>query len=461
MRSSTPKVLHPLAGRPLVQHVLAATDPLDPARTLVVVGHGRDKVSASLAPQHTAVVQEHQNGTGHAVRIALAALGEGALTADDVVLVVPGDAPLLRMETLGDLIDLHIRTRAAATLLTAELDDPTGYGRIVRTAAGDLARIVEERDSDDATRAIREVGTSVYAFAAGPLLAALDRITTDNAQGEEYLTDVIEILVGDGRPVAAHRAEDAGETAGVNDRVQLAAAGRVINDRLLTAAMRGGVTVVDPQNTWLDVDVRLEPDVTLLPGCQLRGNTSISTGAVIGPRSTLTDTTVEADATVADSTCIGAHIGPGATVGPYTYLRPGTVLGPGTKAGAYVEIKASQIGEGTKVPHLSYVGDATIGERSNVGAATVFVNFDGVNKHRSTVGDDVRIGSDTMVVAPVSIGDRAYTAAGSVITEDVPAGALGVGRARQRNVEGWVARKRGEADKADSADGTEKQEGSP
>jgi bifunctional UDP-N-acetylglucosamine pyrophosphorylase/glucosamine-1-phosphate N-acetyltransferase len=295
----------------------------------------------------------------------------------------------------------------------------------------------------------------VYAFTAGPLLAALDRITTDNAQGEEYLTDVIEILVGDGRPVAAHRAEDAGETAGVNDRVQLAAAGRTINDRLLTAAMLAGVTIVDPQSTWLDVDVRFEPDVTLLPGCQLRGSTSISTGAVVGPRSTLTDTTVQADAKVADSTCIGAHIGPGATVGPYTYLRPGTVLGPGTKAGAYVEIKASQIGEGTKVPHLSYVGDATIGERSNVGAATVFVNFDGVEKHRSTVGDDVRIGSDTMVVAPVSIGDRAYTAAGSVITEDVPAGALGVGRARQRNVEGWVARKRGEANS------TEKQEGSP
>jgi bifunctional UDP-N-acetylglucosamine pyrophosphorylase/glucosamine-1-phosphate N-acetyltransferase len=447
--------MHPLAGRSLLQHVLAATDPLEPARTLVVVGHGREQVSASLAKQHTAVVQEEQNGTGHAVRIALSALGEGALTHDDIVIVVPGDAPLLRPETLGELVDLHTRTRAAATLLTAELDDPTGYGRIVRTAAGDVARIVEERDADDATRAIREVGTSVYAFAAGPLLAALDRITTDNAQGEEYLTDVIAILVGDGRPVAAHQAVDAGETAGVNDRVQLAAAGRAINDRLLTAAMRAGVTVVDPQSTWLDVDVRLEPDVTLLPGCLLRGSTAVATGTVIGPRTTLTDTTVEANATVADSTCIGAQIGPGATVGPYTYLRPGTVLGPSTKAGAYVEIKGSQIGEGTKVPHLSYVGDATIGRHSNVGAATVFVNFDGVNKHRSTVGDDVRIGSDTMVVAPVSIGDRAYTAAGSVITEDVPPDALGVGRARQRNVEGWVARKRGEADS------TEKQEGSP
>jgi bifunctional UDP-N-acetylglucosamine pyrophosphorylase/glucosamine-1-phosphate N-acetyltransferase len=438
-----------------LQHVLAATDPLEPTRTLVVVGHGRDQVSASLATRHTPVVQEQQNGTGHAVRIALAALGEGALAPDDVVVIVPGDAPLLRPETLSDMVALHLRTRAAATLLTAELDDPTGYGRIVRTAAGDVARIVEERDADDATRAIREVGTSVYAFAAGPLQAALDRITTDNAQGEEYLTDVIGILVADGRPVAAHPAAEAGETAGVNDRVQLAAAGRAINDRLLTAAMRGGVTVIDPQSTWLDVDVHLEPDVTLLPGCQLRGSTSVSSGAVIGPRSTLTDTTVEAGATVADSTCIGAHIGPRATVGPYTYLRPGTVLGPATKAGAYVEIKASQIGEGTKVPHLSYVGDATIGERSNVGAATVFVNFDGVAKHRSTVGDDVRIGSDTMVVAPVSIGDRAYTAAGSVITEDVPEGALGVGRARQRNVEGWVARKRGEADS------TDKQEGSP
>jgi bifunctional UDP-N-acetylglucosamine pyrophosphorylase / glucosamine-1-phosphate N-acetyltransferase len=461
MRSTTPKVLHSLAGRTLLQHVLAATDPLEPARTLVVVGHGREQVSASLAPQHSAVVQEQQHGTGHAVRIALAALGEGALAAEDVVLVVPGDAPLLRPETLGELVELHTRTRAAATVLTAEIDDATGYGRIVRTSAGDVARIVEERDADDATRAIGEINTSVYAFAAGSLLAALERITTDNAQGEEYLTDVIEILVGDGRPVAAHRTADAGEAAGVNDRVQLAAAGRTINDRLLTSAMRAGATIVDPLSTWLDADVRLAADVTLLPGCQLRGRTTVASDAVIGPRTTLTDTTVEAGATVADSTCTGAHIGPGATVGPYTYLRPGTVLGPGTKAGAYVEIKASRIGEGTKVPHLSYVGDATIGERSNIGAATVFVNFDGVNKHRSTVGDDVRIGSDTMVVAPVSIGDRAYTAAGSVITEDVPPGALGVGRARQRNVEGWVARKRGEADGASDAGNTEKQEGSP
>jgi bifunctional UDP-N-acetylglucosamine pyrophosphorylase/glucosamine-1-phosphate N-acetyltransferase len=310
---------------------------------------------------------------------------------------------------------------------------------------------VEHKDADEPTRAIHEVATSVYAFDAAALTSSLKQLTTDNAQGEEYLTDVVGLHSAAGLPVAAHLAADAGETMGVNDRVQLSQAARLLRDRLVEQHQRAGVTVVDPLTTWVDVDVRIEPDVVVHPGTQLHGRTSIASGAQVGPDSTLTDTEVGADATVVRAQCDSAVIGPQASVGPYTYLRPGTRLGRGAKAGGFVEIKASEVGDGSKVPHLSYVGDATIGERSNIGAATVFVNYDGQAKHRTTVGNDVRIGSDTMLVAPVEIGDGAYTAAGSVITDDVPEGALGVGRARQRNIEGWVARRRSDNATDDNA----------
>jgi bifunctional UDP-N-acetylglucosamine pyrophosphorylase/glucosamine-1-phosphate N-acetyltransferase len=307
---------------------------------------------------------------------------------------------------------------------------------------GSVAAVVEHKDADAAIRAIREVATSVYAFDAEQLRTALQQLTTDNAQGEQYLTDVVALHRKAGLTVAAHIAGSAGETMGVNDRVQLAEAGRLLRDRVVAQHQRAGVTVVDPATTWMDVDVQVEQDVTVHPGCQLHGNTAVRAGAVIGPDTTLIDTEVGEQASVVKSHCVGAVIGTGADVGPYTYLRPGTRLGDRSKAGAFVEIKASQVGARSKVPHLSYVGDAVIGERSNIGAATVVVNYDGRDKHRTTVGDDVRVGSDTMLVAPVTIGDGAYTAAGSVITDDVPPGALGVGRARQRNIEGWVARKR-------------------
>ncbi|MGZ4617367.1 MAG: bifunctional UDP-N-acetylglucosamine diphosphorylase/glucosamine-1-phosphate N-acetyltransferase GlmU [Frankiaceae bacterium] len=441
MKSQTPKVLHRIGGRSLLGHVLAAVAPLHPRRTLVVIGHGRETVAASLPPGVDPVVQEEQNGTGHAVRVALE--HAGAIAPDEVVVVVPGDAPLLTTATLDELVQRHLHDRAAVTLLSAEFADPTGYGRVFRDPAGAVRAVIEERDADAAVKAVREVAVSVYAFTAGPLSTALARLTTDNAQGEEYLTDVVALLVAEGAVVNAHRTGDATETWGVNDRAQLAAAGRRLNDLILADAMRRGVTVTDPLTTWVDVDVELEPDATLLPGTHLRGHTRVARGAMIGPGSVLTDTIVGAGATVENSTCRGAEIGPAAEVGPYTHLRPGARLLAGAKAGAYVEIKASVLGEGAKVPHLSYVGDATIGKRTNIGAATVFCNYDGERKHPTTVGDDVRIGSDTMLVAPVQIGDGAYTGAGSVITEDVPAGALGLGRGRQRNVEGWVQRKRG------------------
>jgi bifunctional UDP-N-acetylglucosamine pyrophosphorylase/glucosamine-1-phosphate N-acetyltransferase len=440
--ATTPKVLHGLCGRSMLGHVVAASRALDPAELVVVVGHAREQVTAHLAELDAAavaVVQEQQNGTGHAARVALAQLGELSGT----VLVVPGDAPLLTAATLRALMQAHEQAGAATTLLTAYLDDPTGYGRVVRDDAGAVTAVVEHKDADATVRQIREVATSVYAFDAAALGDALRRLTTDNAQGEEYLTDVVGLHRAAGLVVAAHVAPVAAETLGVNDRVQLADARRVLRDRLLRHWMLEGVTVTDPQTVWLGVDVVLEPDTTIHQNTQLHGRTVVRRGAVVGPDTTLTSTEVGEDARVVKAHCEGAQIGPGANVGPYTYLRPGTRLGRGSKAGAYVEIKASEVGDGSKVPHLSYVGDATIGQRSNIGAATVVVNYDGRDKHRTRIGDDVRIGSDTMLVAPVSVGDGAYTAAGSVITDDVPVGALGVGRARQRNIDGWVARKRG------------------
>jgi bifunctional UDP-N-acetylglucosamine pyrophosphorylase/glucosamine-1-phosphate N-acetyltransferase len=450
MRSATPKVLHGFAGRSLVGHALAAAAPLGADGTVVVVGAGRDAVTAHLAtvaPAVKPVVQAEQRGTGHAVRVALEAVpGDGG-----AVVVLPGDAPLLRPETLRALFDQHVAGGAVATLLTSVLPDPTGYGRVVRTPAGAVTRIVEHRDASPAEREIGEVGTSVYVFATGPLRSALARVSTDNAQGEEYLTDVIGLFVADGLPVHAVVAP-ADETAGVNDRVQLAAAHRVYNARLLEDWMRAGVTVVDPATTWVDAGVTLEPDVTLHPQVQLLGGTTVATGASVGPDATLRDTVVGPGARVVRAQCEGAEIGADVSVGPFAYLRPGTRLGRGAKIGTYVEVKGSDIGVGTKVPHLSYVGDATIGEHTNIGAATVFVNYDGVEKHRTTIGSHARTGADNLFVAPVEVGDGAYTAAGSVVTEDVPPGALGVARARQRNIEGWVARRRAGTPAAEAAE---------
>jgi bifunctional UDP-N-acetylglucosamine pyrophosphorylase/glucosamine-1-phosphate N-acetyltransferase len=440
MRSATPKVLHAIAGRSLVGHVLAACAPLEADSTLVVVGAGREAVTAhlgSVAAGAAPVVQADQRGTGHATRVAL----EAAPAVEGTVLVLPGDTPLLRTGTLRRLVEEHQTSGAVATLLTAVLPDPTGYGRVVRGPRGQVLRVVEHRDASDDERAIAEVNTSVYAFESGPLRDALSRLSTANVQGEEYLTDVVGLAVAAGSPVGAVVAP-AEETAGVNDRLQLAAAHRVLNDRLLADWMRAGVTVLDPATTWVDAGVELAPDVTLHPGTQLHGTTRVETGAQIGPDCTLTDTVVRAGARVVRAHCDGAEVGRGATVGPFAYLRPGAKLGPAAKVGTYVEVKGSEIGPGAKVPHLSYVGDATIGAGTNLGAATIVANYDGVAKHRTVVGEQVRTGSDTVLVAPVTIGDGAYTAAGSVITEDLPPGALGLGRARQVTRTGWVERRR-------------------
>ncbi|MEU9982006.1 bifunctional UDP-N-acetylglucosamine diphosphorylase/glucosamine-1-phosphate N-acetyltransferase GlmU [Streptomyces sp. NPDC050856] len=444
MKSKTPKVLHEICGRSLVGHVVSAARELDPAHLCVVVGHAREQVTAHLDEHYAGTrtaVQHEQNGTGHAVRMALEELGAQAL--DGTVVVVCGDTPLLSGGTLDALAATHAADGNAVTVLTAEVPDSTGYGRIVRDAGtGAVTAIVEHKDATEEQRAVREINSGVFAFDGRLLADALGKVRTDNSQGEEYLTDVLGILREAGHRVGASVAADHREILGINNRVQLAEARALLNRRLLERAMTAGVTVVDPASVLVDVTVTFERDAVVLPGTQLLGATHIAEDAVVGPNTRLKDTSVGRGARVDNTVADGAEVGEEASVGPYAYLRPGTRLGVKAKAGTYVEMKNATIGEGTKVPHLSYVGDATIGEYTNIGAASVFVNYDGEAKHHTTIGSHCKTGSDNMFVAPVTVGDGAYTAAGSVITKDVPPGSLAVARGQQRNIEGWVARKR-------------------
>ena len=447
MKSTKPKVLHEVMGLTLLDHVLQAAAQLNSEKTLVIIGHGRDQVQEHLTKTHSGVVtavQDEQNGTGHAVKIALDALGD--LTGP--VLVLAGDTPLL---TTADMqLTLDALAGKSAAVLTAHLADATGYGRIVRNAKNDFEKIVEHRDASDQELQIAEVNSGVYAFDAKSLRESLAKLTTNNSQGEQYLTDVLGILRSAGNEVSAVTTSEE-NILGVNDRRQLADAGAILQNRINTEWMLAGVTMVDPNSVWIDRTAVLESDVTLLPNVSITGASVIRGGATIGPDCSLHDTVADHCATVIRTTSNGAVIGEGANVGPYTYLRPGTVLGAGAKAGGFVEMKNANLGVNAKVPHLSYVGDATIGEGTNIGAATVFVNYDGQEKHHTQVGSHVRIGSDTMLVAPLVIGDGAYTAAGSVITEDVPAGSMAVGRARQRNIVDWVLRRRPGSDSAKAA----------
>ncbi|MEU9607647.1 bifunctional UDP-N-acetylglucosamine diphosphorylase/glucosamine-1-phosphate N-acetyltransferase GlmU [Streptomyces sp. NPDC048057] len=443
MKSKTPKVLHEICGRSLVGHVVSAARELDPEHLVVVVGHAADQVGAHLTDRYAGTrtaFQAEQNGTGHAVRIALEELGQ---SVSGTVVVVCGDTPLLSGATLTALAATHAADGNAVTVLTAEVPDATGYGRIVRDAAtGAVTAIVEHKDATAEQRAVREINSGVFAFDGQLLADALGKVRTNNSQGEEYLTDVLGILREAGHRVGASVAGDHREILGINNRVQLAEARRLLNQRLLEQAMLAGVTVVDPTSVLVDVTVSFEPDAVVHPGTQLLGATHLGEGAEVGPNTRLKDTAVGAGARVDNTVADRAEIGAEASVGPYAYLRPGTRLGTKSKAGTYVEMKNAAIGEGTKVPHLSYVGDATIGDYSNIGAASVFVNYDGEAKHHTTIGSHCKTGSDNMFVAPVTVGDGAYTAAGSVITKDVPAGSLAVARGQQRNIEGWVARKR-------------------
>ena len=439
-KSGTAKVLHSVCGWTLLRWVLEALRPLALERVVVVVGFQAEAVQAETSaagmPGLMCVTQAEQRGTGDAVRTAL----QGG-TLDDVesVLVVPGDTPLVTAEALGELVDAHRQGGRAATLLTPVLDDPTGYGRVVRDTAGGVARIVEHRDASESERRIAEVNASMYVFDRARLETELARLKPDNDQGEEYLTDVVAPLVTAG--VGAIHAPSQ-VVAGVNDRLELARAGGVLRGRLLDRLMRDGVTVVDPATTYVCAQAHVAPDAVLLPGTHLEGATTVGAHAQIGPNTRLVDTTVADSARVTFSVAVGSWIGPGATVGPFASLRPGTRMEEGSKAGTFVEMKNAHVGEGSKVPHLSYIGDTTIGRDSNIGAATVTVNYDGVSKHRTVIGDGVSIGSDTMLIAPITVGDGAYTGAGSVITKDVPDGALAVERSELRIVPGYADRRR-------------------
>jgi len=441
MRSSLPKVLHRIGGRPLVGHVLDTARDLGPAHVMVVVRHERDRVAeaiAGVAPEVVVVDQDEIPGTGRAVEVALEALPD----FDGDVLVLSGDVPLLDAETLVALVRSHRAQSAAATLLSAIVDDPTGYGRVLRDARGAVERIVEQKDATDDEARVQEINAGVYVFRAASLRSQLARVGTDNAQGEKYLTDVIGLLRAESAAVAASVVSDVSVTLGVNDRVQLAEAARLLNARTVRRWQLAGVTVQDPETTWIDVTATLAPDVTLLPNTHILRATTVATGAVIGPDTSLEDCEVGEGAVVRRTDATLAVIGAGATVGPFAYLRPGTELAARGKIGTFVETKNSQIGEGSKVPHLSYIGDTTIGRGVNLGAGAITANYDDIAKHRTEIGDEVHSGSHNVFVAPVRIGDGAKTGAGAVIRKDVPPGALALSVAPQRNVEGWVENNR-------------------
>ncbi|HYO20058.1 MAG TPA: bifunctional UDP-N-acetylglucosamine diphosphorylase/glucosamine-1-phosphate N-acetyltransferase GlmU [Dermatophilaceae bacterium] len=451
MKSATPKVLHAIGGRTLLGHALAAARGVEPQHLAVVVRHGRDLVAEHIAavdPDAVIADQDEVKGTGRATECALDALPAGLA---GTVLVTCGDVPLLTAETLRGLLEAHVASGSAATVITANLADPFGYGRIIRGADGSVAGIVEQKDATDAQREITEINSGLYAFDAAVLRTALAEVGSDNVQGERYLTDVLGIAGRKGLRVSAHLIQDLWQTEGVNDRVQLSRLGAELNRRIVEGWMRAGVTVVDPATTWIDVDVTLGRDVTIHQQTQLHGASTIGDDVVLGPDSTLTDVSIGNGASVIRTHGSLAVIGAGALVGPFSYLRPGTELGAKGKIGTFVETKNARIGAGSKVPHLTYVGDATIGEHSNIGASSVFVNYDGVNKWQTTIGSHCRTGSDNMFIAPVTVGDGAYTGAGTVVRQDVPPGALAVNVAPQRNLPGWVQRKRAGTSSAEAA----------
>jgi bifunctional UDP-N-acetylglucosamine pyrophosphorylase/glucosamine-1-phosphate N-acetyltransferase len=442
MKSSRSKLLHEVAGHSLLNYVLDAATEVGPEHVVVVVGHARDQVEAHLAeiaPHVTVVVQgDAAYGSGYAAQCALEQLPD----LQGEVLVTVADVPLLTGDTLAGLIAEHRTRRAAATVLTARVPDPAGYGRIVRDADGLVSAIVEHKDASLEQLAIDEINSGIYVFDAQTLRRGLQEITADNAQRELMLTDVVGVARGLGETVGAHLIDDLWQTEGVNDRVQLSRLGHEMNRRILERWMRAGVTVVDPASTWVHASVDLAPDVTLLPGTSLEGATSVRSGAVIGPDTTLVDVEVDERATVTRTQASLSVIGPDASVGPFAYLRPGTVLAASGKIGTFVETKNARIGTGAKVPHLTYAGDAVIGDGANIGAGTIFANYDGVTKSTTHIGRSSFVGSNSVLVAPVTIGDGAYVAAGSSVTGDVAPGQLAVARGQQRNITGWVARKR-------------------
>jgi bifunctional UDP-N-acetylglucosamine pyrophosphorylase/glucosamine-1-phosphate N-acetyltransferase len=445
MKSKLYKVLHPVCGKPMVQHVVDTLEAMRVEDVVVVVGHGADAVRATLGDRVTYALQQEQLGTAHAVQQAVPFLQEKQGTT----FILYGDVPLLSVETLTSLLQYHEEQQAAATVLTATLNDPTGYGRIIRSETGQVLRIVEHKDASEQERAIREINTGIYCFDNQKLLKALAQVTNDNAQGEYYVTDCVGILREAGEKIAAFEAVDPDETMGVNDRVQLSEAEAYMRKRIAVRHMRNGVTIIDPASTYIGADVTIGQDTVIYPGTHLRGKTSIGADCVIGPQADLTDVQVEDGVAISYAVLVEAQVANKATVGPFAYVRPGSEIGAHAKIGDFVELKNTKIGNGTKVPHLSYVGDAEIGEGVNIGCGTITVNYDGAVKHKTIVGDGAFIGCNTNLIAPVTVGRNAYVAAGSTINQNVPDDALAIARARQENKLGYanrLPRKQGKKD---------------
>jgi bifunctional UDP-N-acetylglucosamine pyrophosphorylase/glucosamine-1-phosphate N-acetyltransferase len=443
--------MHEIAGLPLLGHALATASSLGAAHVIPVIRYKKELISEYIRafyPGVTIAEQDDVPGTGRAVECAL-----DSLPADfnGAVIVTSGDVPLLDVATLESLLDAHLAGGYSATILTAIVEDPAGYGRIIRSNDGKFIEIIEDRDADSEQLEIREVNAGVYVFDAVQLRSALAKVGSHNAQGEKYLTDAAAELLHQKLKVQALAVSDNWLVAGINDRVQLSEVAAELNARICEAWQVAGVTIQDPASTWIDITVELGTDVTLLPGTHLKGITSIGAGSTIGPEVFMVDTIVGENASVVKAHATGSKIGDGATVGPFAYLRPGTDLGADGKIGTFVETKNAKIGAGSKVPHLSYVGDATIGEGSNIGAGTIFANYDGVKKHASVIGSHVRTGSHNVFVAPITIGDGAYTAAGTVVRKDVEAGDLAMNVAPQRNLADWVIAKRPGSAAADAA----------
>jgi len=447
MRSAIPKVLHPVCGRPLVSWPILAAREAGAGRVAVITSPERD-ISGALPEEVESIHQPEPDGTGGALRAALLAIEES-----ETVVVLSGDVPLVSSELIEAVVSSHIEAGAAATLVTAVLDDPGSYGRVVRSPDGsEVERIVEAKAEGDATAeelAIGEINAGVYVFDAASLAAALPELSNDNAQGEYYLPDVLPLLRDAGGRILAHVSADPNVILGVNSRADLALVEAEARRGILHRHMLAGVTLVDPAATWIEADVEIESDVRIEPGCSLIGATAIGSGTVVGPHTTLIDSRLGSDVTAPHSYLVECSVGDRCSIGPFAYLRPRAELADGAKAGTFVEIKNSRIGAGSKVPHLSYIGDADVGEGTNLGAATITANYDGVSKHRTTIGDRVRTSVDTTLVAPVSVGDGAYTGANSAITEDVPPGALAIARPQQENVEGYAERKAQKAERVE------------
>ena len=432
MKSKLPKVLHKVGGKPMIQHVIDTAKKIGSTRQVAIIGSGADLVKKNISGVEF-VIQKEQLGTGHAVLSAK----ENFKDSKGTLLILCGDTPLLTTGLLNAFIAAHENSTCAATVLTAEMPDATGYGRIIHEADGSFKKIVEEKDADDEQKKIREVNSGVYCFDVQKLFAALDKVTNDNAQGEYYLPDVLPILKAQGETVGVFKAKYCIETIGINNRVQLAAADRAIRMRKDTELMESGVTIIDPNTTFIDYDVKIGQDTIIYPNTYIEGDTVIGEDCVIGPNVRFMDMKVGNRVTVQFSYCHEAEILDGVTMGPYVHIRPGTVIGQNVKIGNFVEVKNSNIGEGTKLPHLQYIGDSDVGSNVNIGCGTVTCNYDGKKKFRTNIGDNAFIGCNTNLVAPVTVEEGAYIAAGSTITKDVPKDNLAVARSRQVNIAVW------------------------